>query len=82
MEHIEVYGKDNDKRLSGDFETSKLEEFSFGESSRDTSIRIPIGTVNDGKGYFEDRRPASNCDPYLVSEIMLKTVTTAAEITL
>ena len=25
------------------------------------------------KGYFEDRRPSSNCDPYLVTSIIFKT---------
>ena len=27
-----------------------------------------------GKGYFEDRRPAANCDPYEVCRIMLETI--------
>lgn len=73
-EHIEVYGLENDKRMTGELETSNLNEFSWGYSTRDTSIRIPIQTKIDGKGYFEDRRPASNCDPYLVSLRMLETV--------
>jgi len=30
------------------------------------SVRIPRFTERDKKGYFEDRRPASNMDPYLV----------------
>lgn len=25
------------------------------------------------KGYFEDRRPAANCDPYLVTSIICET---------
>ena len=28
------------------------------------SIRIPRQVAEDGHGYLEDRRPASNCDPY------------------
>ena len=26
----------------------------------------------DGKGYLEDRRPSSNCDPYLVTEALVR----------
>ena len=74
MEHIEVYGLYNEKRLTGKHETSGIREFSFGYSTRDTSIRIPAQAIVEGRGYFEDRRPASNCDPYLVAERMLQTV--------
>jgi glutamine synthetase len=48
--------------------------FRYGVSDRGSSIRIPLGTANDGKGYFEDRRPAANCDPYEVCRIMLETI--------
>lgn len=74
QKHIEVYGLHNEKRLTGKHETSGIHEFSFGYSTRDTSIRIPAQAIVEGKGYFEDRRPASNCDPYLVAERMLETV--------
>lgn len=74
MDHIEVYGLHNEERLTGHHETSGIHNFSYGFSTRDTSIRIPAQSLVDGKGYFEDRRPASNCDPYLVSDRMLKTV--------
>jgi glutamine synthetase len=74
MAHIDVYGLHNEERLTGAHETSGIHEFSYGFSTRDTSIRIPAQAIIEGKGYFEDRRPASNCDPYLVSERMLKTV--------
>jgi glutamine synthetase len=73
-EHISEYGMDNDQRMTGEYETSDLNEFSFGVSTRNTSIRIPLETTKVGKGYFEDRRPASNCDPYRVSKIMLETI--------
>ena len=26
-----------------------------------------------GYGYFEDRRPSSNCDPYTVTDILIRT---------
>ena len=73
-EHMEVYGLSNGERLTGEHETSSIHEFSYGYSTRDTSIRIPLQSKIDGKGYFEDRRPASNCDPYLVTLRMLKTI--------
>jgi glutamine synthetase len=72
-EHIEAYGADNDLRLSGRHETAGIDNFSYGVASRAASIRIPTDTEKDGKGYFEDRRPASNMDPYLVTSLIFKT---------
>ena len=37
------------------------------------AIRRGNKTVKKGCGYFEDRRPSSNCDPYLVTGIIFKT---------
>jgi glutamine synthetase len=74
LNHISVYGLHNEERLTGHHETSGINDFSFGYSTRDTSIRIPLQASVEECGYFEDRRPASNCDPYQVSEIMLKTI--------
>ncbi len=36
-------------------------------------IRVPRQVAEDGKGYLEDRRPASNCDPYLVTGKLVET---------
>ena len=72
--HIDVYGEDNDQRLTGDHETQSIHEFSYGISDRGASIRIPIATVDDGwKGRLEDRRPSSNADPYKVVAAVIKT---------
>ena len=72
--HIEVYGADNDKRLTGAHETQSIDKFSYGVSDRGASIRIPVGTIDDGwKGRLEDRRPASNADPYKVAAAIVKT---------
>jgi glutamine synthetase len=72
--HINVYGAENDQRLTGAHETQSIEQFSYGVSDRGASIRIPIGTVEDGwKGRLEDRRPASNADPYKVAAAIVKT---------
>ena len=74
QEHIAVYGADNDQRLTGLHETQAIDKFSYGESDRGASIRIPIGTIDDGwKGRLEDRRPASNADPYKVAAVIIKT---------
>jgi glutamine synthetase len=61
------YGSNNESRMTGLHETSSYDKFSYGIASRNTSIRIPTATVqSEWKGYAEDRRPASNCDPYRV----------------
>jgi glutamine synthetase len=72
--HISVYGADNDQRLTGAHETQAIDQFSYGVSDRGASIRIPVGTIEDGwKGRLEDRRPASNADPYKVAAAIIKT---------
>ena len=73
---IAAYGSDNDKRLTGLHETQKITEFSYGVSDRCASIRIPIYTVeHDWNGYLEDRRPASNADPYKIITHIVGTLT-------
>ena len=72
--HIAVYGAENDQRLTGAHETQSISQFSYGVSDRGASIRIPVQTVDDGwKGRLEDRRPASNADPYKVAAAIVKT---------
>jgi len=74
-EHIDVYGADNDMRLTGKHETASIRDFSYGVSDRGASIRIPISSVQRGwKGYLEDRRPNSSADPYKVAGRIIKTV--------
>jgi len=77
QEHIDVYGSCNDQRLTGLHETQSINEFSYGVSDRGASIRIPINTAQRWKGYLEDRRPASNADPYKVASRIVKTVASA-----
>ena len=73
--HIGVYGADNEQRLTGEHETQAIDQFSFGVSDRGASIRIPVATIENGwKGRLEDRRPASNADPYKVASAIIKTV--------
>ncbi|MCK0207618.1 glutamine synthetase beta-grasp domain-containing protein [Starkeya koreensis] len=74
-EHIDVYGPDNDKRLTGKHETAPWNKFSYGVADRGASIRVPHSFVkNDYKGYLEDRRPNSQGDPYAIASRVLKTI--------
>jgi glutamine synthetase len=72
-QHIAAYGKDNHLRLTGLHETSSMDKFTWGIGTRNTSVRIPNLTQKDGAGYFEDRRPAANIDPYLATSIIAET---------
>jgi glutamine synthetase len=71
--HMIHYGKDNNKRMTGYHETASYDKFTWGVGSRNTSIRIGYDTFKEQKGYFEDRRPASNIDPYLVTGLIFNT---------
>ena len=52
-----------------------IRDSSYGVSDRGASIRIPIAAVeNKWKGWLEDRRPASNADPYKVAGSIIATV--------
>jgi glutamine synthetase len=76
--HIAAYdpsgGVDNARRLTGIHETADINVFTSGVAKRNVSIRIPAQVHKDGYGYLEDRRPASNCDPYTVTEMLVRTV--------
>lgn len=69
---IQQYGQFNELRLSGLCETSNINTFTSGVGDRSASIRIPSITFQDKCGYFEDRRPASNMDPYIVARLLLE----------
>src|SRR5437773_781865 len=75
MDHIAVYGPDNDKRLTGKHETAPWNKFSHGVADRGASIRVPHSFMkSDYKGYLEDRRPNSQGDPYQIASQVLKTI--------
>mmetsp|Transcript_12307 Transcript_12307/g.37542 ORF Transcript_12307/g.37542 Transcript_12307/m.37542 type:complete len:359 (+) Transcript_12307:251-1327(+) len=73
VEHIKAYGEDNIERLTGTHETSSMEKFSYGKANRGASCRIPNSTVDNNKGYFEDRRPSASMDPYIVTKLLVST---------
>ena len=59
--------------MTGAHETAPIDKFSFGVANRGASVRIPRQAKLENKGYFEDRRPASNMDPYVVTSKIVKT---------
>ena len=63
-EHIAVYGSNNDE-INSLHETQNIETFSYGYSDRGASIKFLYVLVKLEKD-VEDRRPASNTDPYKV----------------
>ena len=67
---IKLYGEGNEKRLSGNYETSSIDKFSYGVMNRAASIRIPEITQKNGNGYYEDRRPAANVNPYICTSLI------------
>ena len=73
MEHMKLYGSGNEERMTGGHETASYDTFTHGTANRGASIRRGNDTVNNRKGYFEDRRPSSNCDPYLVTGKLFET---------
>ena len=72
-EHIANYGAGNEERLTGLHETAHISKFDFGVANRGASVRIPRDTEKNNCGYFEDRRPSSECDPYVVTSKIYET---------
>jgi glutamine synthetase len=68
--HIANYGSSNEMRLTGRHETQAIDKFSWGVSDRGSSIRVPLATSKNWIGYLEDRRPASNADPYRIVKVI------------
>lgn len=77
--HIAAYGEGNDQRLTGKHETAAITEFRWGVADRGASCRVGSNVAKEGMGYFEDRRPAGNCDPYVVTKMLVSTCCDIAE---
>jgi glutamine synthetase len=69
--HMKIYGYNNNLRLTGKHETASIDDYTYGIGTRTTSIRIGQETFKNKGGYFEDRRPGSNIDPYLVTSAIV-----------
>ena len=70
--HIAAYGEGNERRLTGKHETSSMHDFSWGVANRGCSIRVGRMVPVEKCGYYEDRRPASNLDPYVVTGLLVE----------
>jgi glutamine synthetase len=64
----------NEARMTGRHETASYDKFSWGIANRGASVRVNRACAEEGKGYFEDRRPASNADPYQITGMIVETV--------
>jgi glutamine synthetase len=73
-DHINNYGDGIEQRLTGRHETCSHDTFRWGVADRGASIRIPRHVEEEQQGYFEDRRPCANIDPYVVTRLLLQTV--------
>lgn len=73
-EHVMLYGAGLADRLTGHHETCDINTFKVGDADRGCSIRIPAPVAKKGYGYFEDRRPGANADPYLVAARLIATM--------
>ncbi len=73
-EHLAGYGVGIEDRLTGEHETQRFDQFSYGVSDRGASVRIPWQVARDQKGYIEDRRPNANADPYVVTALLTATI--------
>ena len=71
--HLAGYGVGIEERLTGDHETQRYDQFSYGVSDRGASVRIPWQVAQEQKGYIEDRRPNANADPYEVTTLITNT---------
>jgi len=81
-EHMAVYGEGNEARMTGKHETASYDKFTWGIANRGSSVRINRECAEQGKGYFEDRRPASNADPYQITGMLVETVSIIASTSL
>ncbi|XP_070389768.1 glutamine synthetase 2 cytoplasmic-like isoform X2 [Dermacentor albipictus] len=66
--------KRNKLRMESQMLTTPRPQFTAEDCSKEASVRIPRHVVDAGKGYFEDRRPGSNADPYTVCETLVRTI--------
>ncbi|MFN9903212.1 MAG: hypothetical protein ACK55Z_31465, partial [bacterium] len=78
--HINAYGSNNHLRLTGEYETQAIDKFSWGVSDRGASIRVPKVVGETWKGYLEDRRPASNANPYSILNVICESLKLAEQL--
>ncbi len=77
--HIQNYGDGIEERLTGQHETCSYRDFKVGVSDRGAAVRVPWHVAVAKKGYIEDRRPNANVDPYVVTRLIMETVSSKTE---
>jgi glutamine synthetase len=73
-EYLHVCGDGYEKRMTGECETPRYDKFTWGVGDRGASVRIPEKVSRANAGYFEDRRPCANIDPYKVLYLLITSV--------
>lgn len=78
LEKSQQQQKDKEKcdRTTDNKKPSPAPKFTWGVADRTASVKIPRSVKSKKKGYFEDRRPHADMDPYkvihnLVTSILL-----------
>lgn len=67
--HVQAYGLTCES-----VETREsVRKFSYGVANREASIRIPRSVEENKRGYFEERRPMADFDPYVITEMLVRT---------
>ncbi|XP_077483548.1 glutamine synthetase-like isoform X1 [Amblyomma americanum] len=77
-QHLAAYNPrgdlSNDERLRRGLRATPKREFLAGFCSKRVCVRVPRQTELDGRGYFEDRRPGANVEPYRAMQALVETL--------
>lgn len=73
VKHFDNPRGDNKKRLNGQGSDSHYDKFTWGVADRTASVKVPKLVASKKKGYFEDRRPGANADPYKIIDALVRT---------
>ncbi|XP_030760469.1 glutamine synthetase 2 cytoplasmic-like [Sitophilus oryzae] len=65
-------GGDMRKRFTGKDGSPCLDKFKSGVGDRTAHVKLSPAVIDKKKGFFEDRRPCANADPYLVIATLIK----------
>ncbi|XP_076260687.1 glutamine synthetase-like [Rhynchophorus ferrugineus] len=66
-------GNDVKKKLTGQHGHPPLDKFKHGVGDRTAHVKISPVVADKKTGFFEDRRPCANADPYVVITTLIKT---------
>lgn len=76
MQHIMAYGKGSLQRVmskASSCSQSAVSSFTCGFGNKAAMVVVPTTTMVRRSGYYVDRRPASNVDPYAVTMLLVST---------